>query len=97
MIMATMPDRKSTIIRLLMIENQWIWSSIISRYVSHREAHLTSLGCTDILYRQSLTPDCEHFSKAFSRYASQNKELCETALTCAGKAKTRDGSAEHMS
>jgi hypothetical protein len=31
MIMATMPVRNSTIMTLLMMENQWIWSSIISR------------------------------------------------------------------
>mmetsp|Transcript_23134 Transcript_23134/g.71540 ORF Transcript_23134/g.71540 Transcript_23134/m.71540 type:complete len:232 (-) Transcript_23134:489-1184(-) len=42
MIMATMPDRKSTIISELMIENQWIWSSVMSRYVSQRLAHLIS-------------------------------------------------------
>ena len=42
MIIATMPERKSTIISELMIENQWIWSSPIKRYVSQREAHLIS-------------------------------------------------------
>jgi hypothetical protein len=31
MIMATMPDRNSTIMSELTMENQWIWSSIISR------------------------------------------------------------------
>ncbi len=31
MIMATMPDRKSTIITLFTMENQWIWSSVIFR------------------------------------------------------------------
>lgn len=30
--------------RLLIIENQWIWSSVICRYVSQRDAHLMSLG-----------------------------------------------------
>ena len=45
MIMATMPDKKRTIMRELMMENQWIWSSIINRYVSHLEAHLMSLAC----------------------------------------------------
>eukprot|EP00959_Pyramimonas_sp_CCMP1952_P097117 2029957-Pyramimonas_sp.AAC.2 len=43
--MATMPVRKSTIIRELMMENQWIWSSVIRRYVSQREAHLISDAC----------------------------------------------------
>mmetsp|Transcript_31073 Transcript_31073/g.53148 ORF Transcript_31073/g.53148 Transcript_31073/m.53148 type:complete len:208 (-) Transcript_31073:543-1166(-) len=42
MIIATMPERKRTIIRELMIENQWICSSPISRYVSQRDAHLIS-------------------------------------------------------
>lgn len=48
MIMATMPERKSTIISELMMENQWICSSPISRYVSHRLAHLMS--------------ECSHFT-----------------------------------
>lgn len=30
-IMATMPDRKSTIMTLLTMLNQWIWSSVILR------------------------------------------------------------------
>ena len=42
MIIATMPVRKSTIMRELTIENQWICSSPMSRYVSQREAHLMS-------------------------------------------------------
>ena len=42
MIIATMPVRKRTIISELTIENQWICSSPMSRYVSHREAHLMS-------------------------------------------------------
>mmetsp|Transcript_29154 Transcript_29154/g.91270 ORF Transcript_29154/g.91270 Transcript_29154/m.91270 type:complete len:225 (+) Transcript_29154:337-1011(+) len=41
-IMATMPERKRTIISELTIENQWICSSPISKYVSQREAHLMS-------------------------------------------------------
>mmetsp|Transcript_39463 Transcript_39463/g.127709 ORF Transcript_39463/g.127709 Transcript_39463/m.127709 type:complete len:351 (-) Transcript_39463:161-1213(-) len=41
-IMATMPERKRTIISELTIENQWICSSPISRYVSQRDAHLMS-------------------------------------------------------
>ncbi len=31
MIIATMPDRNSTIITLFTMENQWIWSSTIFR------------------------------------------------------------------
>ena len=42
MIIATMPERKRTIISELTIENQWICSSPISRYVSQRDAHLIS-------------------------------------------------------
>ena len=45
MIMATMPLRNSTIMSELMMLNQWIWSSVISRYVSHRDAHRMSLCC----------------------------------------------------
>jgi hypothetical protein len=44
MIIATMPDRKSTIMTLLTMENQWIWSSVIFRYVSQRDAQRMSLG-----------------------------------------------------
>jgi hypothetical protein len=40
MIIATMPVRNSTIMSELMMENQWIWSSVIKRYVSQRDAHL---------------------------------------------------------
>ena len=46
MIMATMPDRKSTIMSELIMLNQWIWSSVISRYVSQRDAHRMSLCCS---------------------------------------------------
>merc|ERR1719399_1036235 len=42
MIIATMPERKRTIISELTIENQWICSSPMSRYVSQRDAHFTS-------------------------------------------------------
>ena len=45
MIMATMPDKNSTIMSELMMLNQWIWSSVISRYVSQRDAHRMSLCC----------------------------------------------------
>lgn len=45
MIMATMPLRNSTIMTLLTMENQWIWSSVIFRYVSQRDAQRMSLGC----------------------------------------------------
>ena len=41
MIIATMPERKRTIISELTIENQWICSSPMSRYVSQRDAHFT--------------------------------------------------------
>ena len=42
MIIATMPVSSSTIASELMIENQWIWSSPMYRYRSHRLAHLMS-------------------------------------------------------
>mmetsp|Transcript_15928 Transcript_15928/g.38773 ORF Transcript_15928/g.38773 Transcript_15928/m.38773 type:complete len:208 (+) Transcript_15928:314-937(+) len=42
MIIATMPERNSRIMRELMMENQWIWSSIICRYVSQRLAQRMS-------------------------------------------------------
>jgi hypothetical protein len=45
MIMATMPDRNSTIMTLFTMLNQWIWSSVICRYVSHRDAQRISLCC----------------------------------------------------
>ena len=45
MIMATMPVRKSTIMSELMMLNQWMGSSCVSRYVSHRDAHLIGDFC----------------------------------------------------
>ena len=39
-----MAERKRTVMNELMIENQWISTSDISRYVSQREAHATSLS-----------------------------------------------------
>ena len=45
MIMATMPDRNSTIMTLFTMENQWIWSSVIFRYVSQRLAQRLSDSC----------------------------------------------------
>ena len=36
------PDRKSTIATELQMANQWICTSLMERYVSHREAHASS-------------------------------------------------------
>ena len=43
MMNARIPERKSTVTSELMIEKQWISASSICSYVSHRDAHLTSL------------------------------------------------------
>ena len=51
MIMATMPVRKRTIMRELMMENQWMGSSCVSRYVSHRDAHFIGDFCTRTVHR----------------------------------------------
>ena len=40
------PERKKTTTTELTMENQWIWTSLMVRYVSHRDAHFTSLSCT---------------------------------------------------
>lgn len=39
-----LPDRKKTTTTELTMENQWIWTSLMVKYVSHRDAHLTSLS-----------------------------------------------------
>lgn len=39
-----LPDRKKTTTTELTMENQWIWTSLMVRYVSHRDAHFTSLA-----------------------------------------------------
>ena len=41
-----------------MMLNQWIWSSIITRYVSQRDAHRIVLGCTQ--HSKSLSPNDGH-------------------------------------
>ena len=56
MIIATMPVRKSTIMSELTIENQWICSSPIRRYVSHRDAHLISLASHLTSYVKMTSP-----------------------------------------
>mmetsp|Transcript_12426 Transcript_12426/g.41333 ORF Transcript_12426/g.41333 Transcript_12426/m.41333 type:complete len:311 (-) Transcript_12426:706-1638(-) len=50
MISPTIPDRNKTIIMLFTMENQWICVSVIKRYVSHRLAHLMSLGVNSTSY-----------------------------------------------
>ena len=42
MMSATMADRNSTMTRELTMLNQWIWVSVMCRYVSHRLAHRMS-------------------------------------------------------
>lgn len=42
-----LPDRKKTTTTELTMENQWIWTSLMVRYVSHRDAHFTSLAWGD--------------------------------------------------
>ena len=43
-IMLRMPARKKTTTSELMIENQWIWTSVIFKYESHLDAHGMSLS-----------------------------------------------------
>jgi hypothetical protein len=50
MIMATMPDRKRTIMSELTMENQWMLSSLICRYVSQRDAQRMSLALNATSY-----------------------------------------------
>ena len=38
------PVKKSTITTELTMANQWIWTSLMAKYVSHLEAHTTSLA-----------------------------------------------------
>ena len=42
-IKTNIPDKKKTTTTELMIENQWICTSLMRRYVSHLDAHFTSL------------------------------------------------------
>lgn len=50
------PDRKKTTTTELTMENQWIWTSLMVRYVSHRDAHFTSLSCTEDIRGSAFLP-----------------------------------------
>jgi len=48
------PARKKTTTTELIIENQWICTSLIARYVSQRDAHFTRLLCHSTSYVNSM-------------------------------------------
>ena len=49
------PDKNRTITTELTIANQWIWTSLIAKYVSHREAQTISLACTKVIKRNTIS------------------------------------------
>jgi ferredoxin len=56
MMSPTMPVRKVRMTSEFTIENQWMLSSVICRYTSHREAHLMSLCSHTTSYVKITSP-----------------------------------------